>query len=128
MTCGWTTRPRGSPRTWPPGCSRRRTRGRSWWRPPPIGWGGGGLRFAPLGRGVSPFRGREAELRALGECWGRVVKGEGEAVCLVGEPGIGKSRLAYEFRRSLGIPDWVEGAALSHARNAPYFAFRPLLR
>ena len=83
---------------------------------------------ASLRRGVSPFRGREAELLALGECWDRVVKGQGEAVCLVGEPGIGKSRLAYEFRRSLRIPDWVEGAALSHARNAPYFAFRPLLR
>ncbi len=83
---------------------------------------------ASLRRGVSPFRGREAELMALGERWERVVKGQGEAVCLVGEPGIGKSRLAYEFRRSLGIPDWTEGAALSHARGAPYFAFRPLLR
>ncbi|MBI4588472.1 MAG: AAA family ATPase [Candidatus Rokubacteria bacterium] len=83
---------------------------------------------ASLRRGVSPFRGREAELLALGECWERVVKAQGEAICLVGEPGIGKSRLAYEFRRSLGIPDWVEGAALSHARSAPYFVFRQLLR
>ncbi len=83
---------------------------------------------ASLRRGVSPFRGREAELLALGEHWERVTKGQGEAICLVGEPGIGKSRLAYEFRRSLGIPDWVEGAALSHARGAPYFVFRQLLR
>lgn len=83
---------------------------------------------ASLRRGVSPFHGREVELVALGECWERVVKGQGEAICLVGEPGIGKSRLAYEFRRSLGIPEWAEGAALSHARGAPYFAFRPLLR
>jgi predicted ATPase len=83
---------------------------------------------ASLRRGVSPFRGREAELLALGECWERVVKGQGEAVCLVGEPGIGKSRLAYEFRRSLGIADAVEGAALSHARGAAYFVFRQVLR
>ncbi|MBI2458511.1 MAG: AAA family ATPase [candidate division NC10 bacterium] len=83
---------------------------------------------ASLRRGASPFRGREAELLALGECWERVVKGQGEAVCLVGEPGIGKSRLAYEFRRSLGIPDRIEGAALSHARGAAYFVFRQLLR
>ncbi|MFQ5897923.1 MAG: adenylate/guanylate cyclase domain-containing protein [Candidatus Methylomirabilia bacterium] len=83
---------------------------------------------ASLRRGVSPFRGREAELLALGECWERVVKGHGEAVCLVGEPGIGKSRLAYEFQRSLGIAERIEGAALSHARGTAYFVFRQLLR
>ncbi|MBI4242344.1 MAG: AAA family ATPase [Candidatus Rokubacteria bacterium] len=83
---------------------------------------------ASLRRGVSPFRGREAELLCLGECWERVVKGQGDAVCLVGEPGIGKSRLAYEFRRSLGIADRIEGAALSHTRGAAYFVFRQLLR
>jgi class 3 adenylate cyclase len=83
---------------------------------------------ASLRRGVSPFRGREAELLALGECWEGVVKGQGEAICLVGEPGIGKSRLAYEFQRSLGITDRIEGAALPHARGAAYFLFRQLLR
>ncbi|MFQ5521724.1 MAG: adenylate/guanylate cyclase domain-containing protein, partial [Candidatus Methylomirabilia bacterium] len=83
---------------------------------------------ASLRRGVSPFRGREADLLTLGECWERVVNGQGEAVCLVGEPGIGKSRLAYEFQRSLGITERIEGAALSHARGAAYFVFRQLLR
>jgi class 3 adenylate cyclase len=83
---------------------------------------------ASLRRGVSPFRGREAELRALGECWERVLHGRGEAVCLVGEPGIGKSRLAYEFRKSLGIGDSIEAAALSHTRTAAYSVFRPMLR
>jgi predicted ATPase len=83
---------------------------------------------ASLRRGVSPFRGREAELRALGECWERALQGHGEAVCLVGEPGIGKSRLAYELRKSVDIADTPEGAALSHTRSAAYSAFRPLLR
>ncbi len=83
---------------------------------------------ASLRRGASPFRGRETEMFALGECWERVRQGQGEAVCLVGEPGIGKSRLAYEFQRSLGIPERVEGAALAHARGAAYFVFRQLLR
>jgi class 3 adenylate cyclase len=83
---------------------------------------------ASLRRGGSPFRGREAELRALGECWERVVCRQGEAVCLVGEPGIGKSRLAWEFQRSLGIRERAEGAALSHARGAAYFVVRQLLR
>ncbi|MBI3458317.1 MAG: AAA family ATPase, partial [Candidatus Rokubacteria bacterium] len=83
---------------------------------------------ASMRRGVSPFRGREAELRVLGEGWEHVGRGQGEAICLVGEPGIGKSRLAYEFQRSLGITDRIEGAALSHARGAAYFVFRQLLR
>jgi class 3 adenylate cyclase len=83
---------------------------------------------ASLRRGVSPFRGREGELRALGECWERALQGRGEAVCLVGEPGIGKSRLAYELRKSLDVADAPEGAALSHTRSAAYSAFRQLLR
>jgi class 3 adenylate cyclase len=83
---------------------------------------------ASLRRGVSPFRGREAELQTLGQCWERAIQSEGQAVCLVGEPGIGKSRLAYELRKSLGIDDRVETAALSHTRTAAYSVFRQLLR
>ncbi len=83
---------------------------------------------ASLRRGVSPFRGREAELLALGGCWDLALQRQGQAVCLVGEPGIGKSRLAYEFRRSLGIADRIEGAALSHTRTAAYSVFRQMLR
>src|SRR5262249_55363273 len=67
---------------------------------------------ASLRRGVSPFRGREAELRLLGEAWDRAVGGQGSAICLVGEPGIGKSRLGYELGRNLGFIEPVEGAAL----------------
>jgi class 3 adenylate cyclase len=83
---------------------------------------------ASLRRGVSPFRGRENELQALGECWERAAQKQGQAVCLVGEPGIGKSRLAYEFRTSLGIEDRVEGVALSHTRATAYSVFRHMLR
>ena len=83
---------------------------------------------ASLRRGVSPFRGREAELRLLGETWQRAVENRGEAICLVGEPGIGKSRLAYELGRNLERAERAEGAAVAHARGAAYFAFRQLLR
>ena len=83
---------------------------------------------ASLRRGVSPFRGREAELALLAEAWERAAGGHGDAICLVGEPGIGKSRLAYELQRHLGLPGRVEGSAQSYARGAAYFAFRPLLR
>ena len=64
----------------------------------------------------------------LGEAWERAASGRGDAICLVGEPGIGKSRLAYELQRHLGLPPPVEGAAQAYARGAAYFAFRPLLR
>jgi predicted ATPase len=83
---------------------------------------------ASLRRGVSPFRGRQAELLGLGECWEQALRKQGQAVCLVGEPGIGKSRLAYEFRKSLGIADRIEGVALSHTRTAAYSVFRQMLR
>jgi predicted ATPase len=83
---------------------------------------------ASLRRGVSPFRGREADLISLGECWDRTLQKQGQAVCLVGEPGIGKSRLAYEFRKNLGIAERIEGVALSHTRTAAYSVFRQMLR
>jgi class 3 adenylate cyclase len=83
---------------------------------------------ASLRRGMSPFRGREAEMHLLGEAWERAVRGQGDAICLVGEPGIGKSRLGYELGKNLGLPERFEGAAQAHARGAAYFAFRSLLR
>jgi predicted ATPase len=83
---------------------------------------------ASLRRGFSPFRGREPELVELGRLWQQARDGRGSAVCLVGEPGIGKSRLAHELQLGLGIDERVEASALSHARGAPYFVFRQLLR
>jgi len=83
---------------------------------------------ASMRRGVSPFRGRESQMALLAEHWQRALDGHGGAVCLVGEPGIGKSRLAHEFRMSCAITRHAEGAALSHACMAVYFVFRQLLR
>src|SRR5256885_14706384 len=54
---------------------------------------------APVGR----FVGRERELKALREAYGRVFKTKRPIlVSIVGEPGIGKSTLVREFRRWLG--------------------------
>jgi len=51
--------------------------------------------------GLSPYVGRAAELQLLASRWQSVLAGEGQVVVLHGEPGLGKSRLVYEFQRSL---------------------------
>ena len=49
-------------------------------------------------RGLTPFVGREDEMRLLASRWERAREGHGQVVLVVGEPGIGKSRLVEEFR------------------------------
>jgi class 3 adenylate cyclase len=53
-------------------------------------------------RGLTPFVGRDRELRLLFECFEQAKAGHGQVVFIAGEPGIGKSRLLLEFRRRLG--------------------------
>ncbi len=66
-------------------------------------------------RGLTPFIGREHELEALRTSFESARQGHGQVVFLVGEAGIGKSRLRLEFRRSLGAEPhtWVEGRCTS---------------
>ena len=47
------------------------------------------------------FIGREGELATLNSCLEKVVAGNGQFVSMVGEAGVGKSRLLYEFRHGL---------------------------
>ena len=76
-------------------------------------------------QGLTPFVGRERELGVLMECFEKARSGHGQIVFLVGEPGIGKSRLAFEFRRRIGHDvTWLEGHCLSFGRAV---AFHPLI-
>jgi class 3 adenylate cyclase/tetratricopeptide (TPR) repeat protein len=69
-------------------------------------------------RGLTPFVGRDGEFRLLNECFDRVKDGHGQVVLLVGEPGIGKSRLLLEFHRSLADDaTWVEGRSMSFGQS-----------
>jgi len=76
-------------------------------------------------RGLTPFVGRERELRVLQESFDRAAAGKGQMVFIVGDPGIGKSRLLYEFRRKLGPrAAWNEGHSVSFGWS---MAFHPLI-
>lgn len=68
----------------------------------------------------TPFVGRESEFEELRSAVQRALAGEASIAFVVGEAGIGKSRLISEVRRSLA-PDvrWFEGRAISYARNSP---------
>jgi len=78
--------------------------------------------------GESPFLGRGSELAALRAAVERASGGRASVVFLVGEAGLGKSRLLEELRRGLDPSvDWVEGRAISYARTAAYHPWRHLL-
>ena len=61
-----------------------------------------GTRAAPIAADdeLGPFTGRDGELAELRRALEATASGEGQVVGLVGEPGLGKSRLAFEFRRA----------------------------
>ena len=80
---------------------------------------GGGRRSGA--RALTPLVGREDELALLTRRWSRALAGEGQFVQIVGEPGIGKSRLIEEFRAKLAETPhtWVEWAASQLLQNTP---------
>ena len=79
----------------------------------------------PADREVARFLGRHAELELLLDRFERAAAGHGQAVQLVGDPGIGKSRLLRELRRRVaGRAIWSEGQA-DPARRAR--AFGPVI-
>jgi class 3 adenylate cyclase/predicted ATPase len=80
---------------------------------------GGGRRGGA--RALTPLVGRDEELDLLRRRWERARAGEGQLALIVGEPGLGKSRLIEEFRTRLGeIPHtWVEWSSSQLLQNTP---------
>src|SRR5215475_1560821 len=85
---------------------------------------------ASVARGLTRFVGRQQELLALQQALERAGTGHGQVVALVGEPGVGKSRLVYEFVHSHHTPGWLilESASVSYGKASPYFPVIDLLR
>ena len=82
------------------------------------------------GRRVSTFVGRHHNVALLRDHLAAVSRGQGHAVGIVGDVGIGKSRLLDEFRRSLAGQEVIyrEGACLSDASAIPYVPVLAILR
>ena len=72
-------------------------------------------------RALTPLVGRGEELEMLDRRWERARIGEGQLALIVGEPGIGKSRLIEEFRNRLGETPhtWVEWSSSQLLQNTP---------
>jgi DNA-binding NtrC family response regulator/tetratricopeptide (TPR) repeat protein len=81
-------------------------------------------------RPLSRFVGRARELALLAELLGQVAEGRGHIVGLVGEPGVGKSRLVYELVHSHQPRSWrvLESTSVSYGTATPYFPVIELLR
>ena len=81
-------------------------------------------------RGLTPLVGRQRELALLHDCLARVEGGRGQIVGIVGEAGVGKSRLLYEFHTSLvaGRVHWLTGHCVAHGQTTPYLPLLEILR
>jgi class 3 adenylate cyclase len=85
---------------------------------------------ASASRGLTRFVGRDRELEQLVQALERAAVGHGQAVAVVGEAGVGKSRLAWEFTRSHRVHGWLvlESGAVSYGKATPYLPVIELLK
>src|SRR5262249_48418731 len=85
---------------------------------------------AAAGRGLSRFVGRDTEMEELRGALEKVARGLGQVVAVVGEPGVGKSRLFYEFVHSHRTRGWllVESGSVSYGKATPYLPVIGLLK
>ena len=85
---------------------------------------------AAVARGLSPFVGRQPEVEALQQALTRAGAGQGQIVALLGEPGVGKSRLVYEFLHSHHTQAWLrlESSSVSYGKATAYLPVCDLLK
>jgi class 3 adenylate cyclase/tetratricopeptide (TPR) repeat protein len=80
--------------------------------------------------GLTRFVGREDELRLLTSRWERALDGEGQVALIIGEAGIGKSRLVQRFHEQIAGTShtWVEAGAGAFYQNTPFYPVAEMLR
>jgi class 3 adenylate cyclase/tetratricopeptide (TPR) repeat protein len=93
------------------------------------GWARSRLQ-ASARRGLSRFVGRLPELDQLRGALERAAGSRGQVVAVVGEPGVGKSRLFHEIINAMPQSGWLvlEGRALSYGKATPYLPVADLLK
>jgi tetratricopeptide (TPR) repeat protein len=95
--------------------------------------GGGPMRSrlqAAAARGLTRFVGRDTEVEQLQKALEQTETGHGQVVGVVGEPGLGKSRLFFEFIRSHRTQGWLilESGSVSYGKATPYLPVIDLLK
>ena len=92
----------------------------------------GGLRTRGLSGVTAPMVGRDAQLAELDGMFAIVRARQGRVAAVLGDAGIGKSRLLAEFRAHAEAADptvrWIESRCLSYGRSIPYHAIADLVR
>jgi class 3 adenylate cyclase/tetratricopeptide (TPR) repeat protein len=85
---------------------------------------------AAVVRGLTRFVGRDPEYAAIRQALARAAAGHGQVVVLVGEAGVGKSRLVYEVVHAPHAQGWLvlESASVSYGKATPYFPVIELLK
>jgi class 3 adenylate cyclase/tetratricopeptide (TPR) repeat protein len=85
---------------------------------------------ASIGKGLTPFVGRTKEMSLLMDCYEQVKEGHGQVVGIMGEPGMGKSRIIREFTHSLPNDEYtcLEGGCLHYGDTIPYLPILDILK
>jgi len=85
---------------------------------------------ATAARGLSRFVGRDAEMEQLRRVLGQACQGRGQVAALVGEPGVGKSRLVFELTHSHRVEGWrvLEAGSVSYGKATTYLPVIDLLK
>ena len=85
---------------------------------------------AGAARGLTPLVGRRTEIEVFNKLVEQAASGKGQILAMVGEPGVGKSRLVHEFTRHQLAPGWLvlEGASVSYGKATPYLPLVEMLR
>jgi class 3 adenylate cyclase/tetratricopeptide (TPR) repeat protein len=85
---------------------------------------------ASVSKGLTRFVGRENSMAAINSAWNKAITGSGQVLGIVGEAGVGKSRMLLEFRNSQSLGDftYLEGRCIHYGDAMSYLPFLEILR
>ncbi len=83
-----------------------------------------------IAKGIERFVNRETCMATLKHNYRRATQGKSRILGIIGEPGVGKSRILLELKRSIGSHDthFLEGRCLSHGQSIAYLPFLEMIK